>query len=104
MLSQLFVFRNLFTNFKETINIGTLDSSTADLDKAHSHASLSIVRNDVTPLSLQRVRSARKTPSFTTRRSHPMKNVEWKDYGSIDMHGHLDRKQSLQVNTLYYYI
>uniref|UniRef100_F1LAX5 Spectrin beta chain n=1 Tax=Ascaris suum TaxID=6253 RepID=F1LAX5_ASCSU len=52
---------------------------------------------ELTPQPMQRAGSSRKTPTFTTRRSHSLKRMKtWEDYGSIDMHGHLDRKQDLQ--------
>ncbi|VBB25988.1 unnamed protein product, partial [Acanthocheilonema viteae] len=48
-------------------------------------------------LTTQRIGSARKTPKFTTRRSNSLKKVRTReDFGPIDMHGYLDRKQDLQ--------
>ncbi|VDK88570.1 unnamed protein product, partial [Litomosoides sigmodontis] len=48
-------------------------------------------------VTIQRIGSARKTPKFTTRRSSSLKKVRTRDdFGPIDMHGYLDRKQDLQ--------
>uniref|UniRef100_A0A914XIB6 Spectrin alpha chain n=1 Tax=Plectus sambesii TaxID=2011161 RepID=A0A914XIB6_9BILA len=41
--------------------------------------------------------STRRTPTFTTRRAHSLRRVrQWDDLASIDMHGHVDRKQQMQ--------
>lgn len=49
-------------------------------------------------ITIQRIGSTRRTPKFTTRRSNSLKKVRTRnDFGPIDMHGYLDRKQDLQV-------
>ncbi|VDK61916.1 unnamed protein product [Onchocerca ochengi] len=48
-------------------------------------------------MMIQRIGSTRRTPKFTTRRSNSLKKVRTReDFGPIDMHGYLDRKQDLQ--------
>uniref|UniRef100_F1KPH2 Spectrin beta chain n=1 Tax=Ascaris suum TaxID=6253 RepID=F1KPH2_ASCSU len=75
-----------------------------DVSRASQTSSTLMPGEELTPQPMQRAGSSRKTPTFTTRRSHSLKRMKtwedygktWEDYGSIDMHGHLDRKQDLQ--------
>lgn len=73
-----------------------------DVSRASQTSSTLMPGEELTPQPMQRAGSSRKTPTFTTRRSHSLKRMKtWEDYGSIDMHGHLDRKQDLQVVVLF---
>uniref|UniRef100_A0A183UJC9 PH_9 domain-containing protein n=1 Tax=Toxocara canis TaxID=6265 RepID=A0A183UJC9_TOXCA len=72
-------------------------SSALDVGRLSQTSSTLMPGEELTPQPMQRAGSNRKTPTFTTRRSHSLRRMKtWEDYGSIDMHGHLDRKQDLQ--------
>ncbi|EJD74610.1 beta chain spectrin [Loa loa] len=69
------------------------DGSSAEAERLLKTSVLSV---DETPM-IQRIGSTRKTPKFTTRRSNSLKKLKTReDFGPIDMHGYLDRKQDLQ--------
>uniref|UniRef100_A0A0N4T6E9 PH domain-containing protein n=1 Tax=Brugia pahangi TaxID=6280 RepID=A0A0N4T6E9_BRUPA len=71
------------------------DGSSAEAERMLK-TSGSMLSVDETP-TMQRIGSTRRTPKFTTRRSNSLKKIKTRDdFGPIDMHGHLDRKQDLQ--------
>ncbi|VDM96556.1 unnamed protein product [Thelazia callipaeda] len=71
-------------------------SSISDASSIDTERAVNLLAVSETP-TIQRIGSARKTPKFTTRRSNSLKKGKtWVDFGPIDMHGHLDRKQDLQ--------
>lgn len=83
------------TPSRETaLSISDASSAEAERILKGSESMLSI---DETP-TIQRIGSTRRTPRFTTRRSNSLKKISrCEDFGPIDMHGYLDRKQELQV-------
>lgn len=98
-----FLFQEASTTPSRQTTLSISDGSSAETERIPK-TSGSMLSIDETP-TIQRIGSTRRTPKFTTRRSNSLKKVKTReDFGPIDMHGHLDRKQDLQVSSFAFLI